>query len=225
MKFPFQPILLALCFGALGTLASAQTPAASGGATAGKEKLVEIKDIRVAVQKTPDFTMKGGTTDKRFRPKDWIEIEPEFRALRPANDRKSESIPALTFKYYVYLNSSVKENARILTAEVVHTNVPIDEVTHSVVYISPSTIRRVTGKPEGNVTLVAGYAVEVTKGSEIVGFFSKFGGSSSDNPNDPKAKWWASDKAPTAEPALLAKPATPFAPLWGDYHADVQPAK
>lgn len=202
-----------------------QSVFAQDAPAAKKEKLVEIKDIKIAVQKTPDFAMKGSTTDKRWKAKDWLEIEPEFKTLRSPTDKKAEVIPELTFKYYVFLNSSSKENARILTAEVVHTNVPIDEVTHSVVYISPSSILRVTGKPEGNMTLVSAYAVEVTKGGEVVGFFSKMGGSSYDNPADPKGKWWENKAAPQQEPALLSKPNTPFAPLWGDFHADVKAAK
>jgi len=191
-------------------------------APAKKEKLVVFKDIKVTVQKTPDFTLKGGTTDKRVRPKDWIEIEPEFKTEKPADAKKSEVIPELTFKYFVYLNGSVKENARILTAEVTHTNLPIDEINHSVVYISPSTIFRVTGKPEGNASLVVAYAVEVTKGGEVVGFFSKFGGSTVTDPSDPKGKWWEQKTAPAQDPALLSKPQSPFAPLWGDYYADVK---
>ena len=104
-----------------------------------------------------------------------------------------------------------------------HSNVPIDAVSHSVVYISPSTILRVTGKPEGNATLVSAYAVEVQKNGETVGFFSKFGGSSIDNPSDPKAKWWEAKAAPPQEQGgLFSKPQTPFSPLWGDFHADVK---
>lgn len=219
MKLPSRFSLIVFVLASFCASSPAQDPPVK------KEKLVEIKDIKVQVQKTPDFALKGGTTDKRVRPKDWIEIEPEFKTLRSSSDKKSEVAPELTFKYYVFLNtmSGIKENARILTAEVVHTNVPLDEVSHSVVYISPSTILKVTGKPEGNASLVSAYAVEVTKGGEVVGFFSKLGGSSMDNPNDPKAKWWESKAAPQQEPALLSKVQTPFAPLWGDYHADVKP--
>jgi len=219
MKLPSPSALAAFVLAGLCASSPAQD------APAKKEKLVEIKDIKVQVQKTPDFALKGGTTDKRVRPKDWIEIEPEFKTLKTPADKKSEVAPELTFKYYVFLNtmSGVKENARILTAEVVHTNVPLEEVSHSVVYISPSTILRVTGKAEGNASLVTAYAVEVTKGGEVVGFFSKFGGATIDNPSDPKGKWWESKAAPQQEPALLSKIQTPFAPLWGDYHADVRP--
>jgi hypothetical protein len=217
MKLPSGFTIAAFVLAGLCQAATAQDPPA-----AVKERLIDFKDIKIQVQKTPDFSLKGGTKDKRVSPKDWIEIEPEFKTLRSPSDKKAEVIPELTFKYYVYLNGSVKDNARILTAEVIHTNVPIDEVLHSVVYISPSAILRVTGKPEGNVGLVSAYGVEVSKGGEIVGFYSQLGATKMNNPNDAKAKWWEAKSAPQMEPALLSKPQTPFAPLWGDFHADVK---
>ena len=218
MKLPSRFTLAAFVLAGLCALSPAQD------APITKDKIVDIKDIKVAIQKTPDFSMKGSTTDKRWRPKDWLEIEPEFKMPRSPSDKKAEVVPEATFKYYVYLNSAsgVKENARILTAEVTHTNIPLEEMSHSVVYISPSTILRVTGKAEGNVGLVAAYAVEITKGGELVGFLSKLGGSSMNSPTAPNAKWWELPKAPPQEPGLLSKNQTPFAPLWGDFHADVK---
>lgn len=216
MKLPSRFALAALCFAGLCATSSAQD------APARAEKLVDFKKIEIQVQKTPEFNLKSATKDKRVTPKDWLEIEPEFKTLKPLDSKKAEVINELTFKYYVYLNSSVKENARILTAEVVHINVPIDVVTHSVVYISPSSIFKVTGKPEGNPQLVSAYAVEVTSGGNVVGFFSKAGGTTVDNPKDPKGRWWELKTAPPQEAVLLSKPQTPFAPLWADYHADVK---
>jgi hypothetical protein len=221
MKLPSRFSLAAFVLAGLAAASHAQDAPATPAKA--QEKLVEFKDIKVQVQKTPDFATKGSTTDKRWKPKDWIEIEPEFKTERPAGEKKSEVVPELTFKYYVFLNSSVKENARVLTAEVTHTNVPIDEVSHSVVYISPSTILKVTGRPEGNVSLVSYFAVEVVAGSETVGFYSKGPKGVSKNPNENGAKWWSASTAPPQEPALLSKPQSPFGPLWGDFHADVKP--
>lgn len=216
-RFTLPAIALAGCFTVASSLA--QAPAA-----AAKEKLVEFEDIKIAVQKTPDFTLKGGTTDKRVNPKEWIEIEPVFKTLKPKDAKKAEVIPELTFKYYVYLNSSVKENARVLTGEVIHVNVPIDEKTHSVMYISPSTILRVTGKAQGNPQLVSAYAVEVSSGGNVVGFFSKAGSATSTNPSD--KKWYELPTAPPKEEGgLLNKVQSPFAPLWADYYADVKGVK
>lgn len=218
MKIPSHFAIAALAFAGLCATAGAQD------APAKKEKLVEFKDIKVGVQKTPDFTLRG-TTDKRWKQKDWLEIEPEFKTERPAGgDRTAEVIPELTFKYWVFLNSATKENARVLTTTVTHTNVPIDEVSHSVAYISPSTILKVTGKQEGNLGLVTYYAVEVTQGSNVVGFFSKGPKGTSKDPSDKAGRWWEAPSAPKSdEGGLLSKPETPFAPLWGDYHADVKP--
>lgn len=223
MKLPSRFALAAFVFAGLCASSPAQNSAPKAAIT--KDQIVDIKDIKVAVQKTPDIAMRGTTTDKRWTPKDWLEIEPEFRMPRSPADKKAEVVPEVTIKYYVYLNSAtgVKENAKILTAEVVHSNVPLEEWTHSVVYISPSTILRVTGKPQGNASLVTAYAVEITKGGELVGFFSKFGGSSMTSPNANNAKWWELPSAPAQEPGLLSKNQSPFAPLWGDYHADVKP--
>lgn len=214
-RFTLPAIALAGCFTVSAAFAQAPAP--------GKEKLVDFKDIKIAIQKTPDFTLKGGTTDKRVRPKDWIEIEPEFKVARPKDAKKAEVIPDLSFKYYVYLNGSTKENARVLTGEVIHTNVPIDEVIHSVMYISPSTVLRVTGRPEGNAQLVLGYAVEVSSGGSVVGYFSKFQGSTSVNPNDKDKRWFELPSAPPKdEGGLLNKVQSPFAPLWADYYADIK---
>ncbi len=179
-----------------------------------KIKLVEFTEVKPAAQKTPDFTLKGGTTDKRWKPKEWIEIESTLKVSPPKGDSKSEVIPELTFNYYVYLNGPVAENRRVLTGTVVHTNVPLKETVHAVVYISPSTILKVTGKPEGSLNQVSMLAVQVTMGGDLVGQFVKG-----------DENWWKNPKAPTAEALLLNKLETPFATLWGDYHLDVKSAK
>jgi hypothetical protein len=217
-RFTLPAIALAGCFTV--SAAFAQAPAV-------KEKLVDFKDIKIAVQKTPDFSLKGGTTDKRVRPKDWIEIEPEFRTAAPKGASKDTKVVAdLVFKYYVFLGAAgaPNENKRILTGEVTHTNVPISEWTHSVVYVSPSTIMRVTGKPEGTAQLVTGYGVEVTTGGDLVGFYSNLNGKTFPSPSTAGAKWWESATVKKEED-LLNKAQSPFAPLWADYYADIKGVK
>lgn len=196
-----------------------------GGGKAITGKLVEVAAPRIAVQRTPDFTLKGATVDKRWRPKDWLEIETEVEVAPPRGDRNATAIPRLNFKYYVFLDSQDKSKRRILTADVVHTNVPVKEKVRSVVYITPSTILKVTGKPEGNPSLVTFWAVEVQMDGETVGFLSKGPNGVKKSPNEAGAKWWESASAPPQEPDLKNKAQTPFAPLWGDYHLDVEVAK
>ncbi|MDB6134473.1 MAG: hypothetical protein JWM59_2716 [Verrucomicrobiales bacterium] len=214
-RFPVAAVVLAGCF----------TASSVFGQNTGKDRMIEFKDIKIAVQKTPDFTLKGGTTDKRFRAKDWIEIEPEFRAIAPKNaDKNLKVISDVVFKYYVFLSGPGSADRKILTGEVTHTNISFGEVSHSVVYVTPSTILRVAGKPEGSPQLVTGCAVEATVNGEIVGFYSKLGGAATDKVS-PESKWWEKGTAPKQEADLLNKAQSPFAPLWADYYADIKATK
>lgn len=191
-----------------------------GDSKAAPRRLAQIHDVKIASQKTPDFTLKGATTDKRWKPKDWLEIEPEITFSAPRGST-AKTIPQVQFKYYIYLDAASRDGKRILTADVTHTSVPIGEKVHSVVYVSPSTILRISGKPEGAVNLVKGVGLEIVLNGELVGFYSSVGGRKEDNPSKPDAKWWTKLTGVPSEAELKNKMQTPFAPLWGDYHLDV----
>jgi hypothetical protein len=188
-------------------------------AAAGKEELIKIKDVTVGVQKTPKFQTEG-PKEKHWKPKDWLEIEVECEALpsKKNNDpKKATTYPEVTFKYFVYLEGQSADKTRILTGEVVHTNVPIKEVSHSVMYVTPSTIFAANGKPEANPTQVKYWGVLVTIGGETVGYKVKPG-----SPGTVDKPWWEDPKAPAKETSLKNKSETPFAILWADYHLDIK---
>lgn len=191
--------------------AHAQAPAAASA----KEELVKISKVNVGVQKTPRI-MADGPTDKRWKPKDWLEIEVDCEAKlsKKTTDKDQKAYPEVTFKYYVYLEGQSKEKSRVLTGEVSHTNVPIGEPIHSVMYVTPSTILNLTGKPEGNAGAVKYWGVEVLIGGEMVGFKASVG--SADKP------WWEAPSAPAKAAELKNKMETPFSILWADYHLDVR---
>jgi len=186
----------------------AQAPAAPAAA-AGKEELVKISKVNVGVQKSPKIPSEG-PTDKRWKPRDWLEIEVDCEAIlsKKAKDTKQRAYSEVTFKYFVYLEGQSKEKSRILTGEVVHVNVPIKEEGHSVMYVNPQTIESLTGKKEGNPTAVKFWGVEVTIGGEKVGIKTSTG----DKP------WWDAPTAPAKEAGLKKKSETPFSVLWSDYH-------
>ena len=94
----------------------------------------------------------------------------------------------------------------------VHANVAIGETGHSYVYITPSTILNLTGKPEGNIGAVKFWGVEALVGGEMVGFKASNG--TAEKP------WWDSPSAPAKEAGLKKKSETPFAIFWADYHFD-----
>jgi hypothetical protein len=179
------------------------------------EKLVDLKEPSIQAQSTPDIKA-AYVKEKRWKPKDWLEFEIPFIATAPRGAPSAlTTYDQLTFKYYLFLDNPDKKKQRILTADVNHVNVPLNEGLASVVYLSPSAVLRLTGNNRvapGAVTL---WAVEVSREGKVIGFLSKDG-----------KKWWESPSAPPTEAGVLKnKMETPFAPLWGDYHAEVQSNK
>lgn len=204
--------LLALAATLTG-LVNVQAQAPAAGA-AKKEVLVDVDKINVEIQKTPQFTVPN-VKDKRFTPRDWIEIEVDCEAKlsKTEKDKEMKAYAEVTFKYYAYLsgNPDPKKN-RVITGEVVHTNVPIGEKIHSVMYVSPNTITKITeGKPV-TPTMIKATGVAVFINGEEVGRKT----------SEANQEWWKKTGLPAQEAALLAKPNTPFAPLWADYHLDVR---
>jgi hypothetical protein len=204
---------LAATFVGISSL-NAQTPAAGSA----KEELVNIKKVNVGVQKTPKIQFDG-PTDKRWTPKDWLEIEVDCDILKSKKspDPKQTTYDEVTLKFYLYLEGQDRTKSRILTGEVVHTNVPIDKDQHSVMYVTPSTIFDLTGKKEGNPASVKYWGVIATVGGNVVGYKVSSGA-----PGTADKPWWemGGDKAPSKEAGLKRKSETPFAMLWADYHLD-----
>lgn len=207
--FAFRSLLATLAVAASFGVSTAQAQDAKA------EKLVDLKEPTIQAQSTPDIKA-AYVKDKRWKPKEWLEFEIPFIAAAPRSGGANlTTYDLLTFKYYLFLDNPDKKKQRILTAEVNHVNVPIGEGLASVVYLSPSAVYRLTGNARVNAGAVTLWGVEVTREGKTVGFLSKDG-----------KKWWESPSAPTTEPAVLKnKMETPFAPLWGDYHAEVQSQK
>ena len=185
-------------------------------------KLIDLKEPIIQAQQTPDIKA-AGVKDKRWKPKEWLEFEVPFIAMAPRNAKANfTSYEQLTFKFYIFLSNADKEKSRILTAEVNHVNVPVGEGMASVVYLSPSAVLGLSGSPRVQTNAVSLWAVEVAHEGKTVGFISSKGKS----PTDPGAEWWKATSAPpTVAGVLNNKMETPFAPLWGDYHAEVQSNK
>lgn len=197
-----------LVFNAAPAIAQAPTPPK-------KEILVDVDKVSVEIQKTPQFSV-ANVKDKRFTPKDWLEIEVDCQA-KMSKEEKNKDMKAygeVTFKYYVYLsgNPDAKKN-RVLTGEIAHVNVPIGEKIHSVMYVSPSAILKITeGKGPVAPTMVKAWGVQVFLNGEEVGRRT----------SESNKEWWTNASLPPQEAALLDKSRTPFAPLWADYHLEVR---
>jgi hypothetical protein len=174
------------------------------------QNLVALGSPKAEVQFTPDFKV-GNVKEKRWQPKQWLEIEIPFKAAPPPGKQDVKFYDTLTFKFYVFLEPADKDKVKVLTLEVNHINVPVGEDLASAVYLSPSTVLNLTGDSRPNPRLIKQIGVEVLNGGQMVGGY--------------QAPWWKSPKAPAqVQGVLLNKSQTPFAVLWGDYHPDIQGA-
>lgn len=183
------------------TMADAQTAAR---AKAEKPVFEEIQSPQIATQ----------TRQKRFTPRDWLEIEGSITIdARP--EPPSGMLDRLIVKWYVAIKNPDKRGEfLLLTREVTHVNVPINEEIFSSVYLSPSSIRRISGNYRN------------AKGSvEYVGYEVMFNGEVIQTASIGPDQWWtkASDRiAANDSVPLMTKPETPFAAMWWDRYAEVE---
>jgi hypothetical protein len=160
---------------------------------------------------SPEF---AGAKNKSFKPKDWLEIEVKLNmALSP--EPKSKTCDKITVKWYIAIKNPEKPNTMLLLSkDIDYVNVPLQEDIYCSVYLSPSSIKRVTGADRSGKQAVEYVGYEVLVNGEKV----------ASETNKGKPGWWnaASDKISRSEAVpLLNKSETPFGPMWWDRYAEV----
>lgn len=168
---------------------------------------VDVGKMNYDAQKTPSF-QAGGVKDKNIpNPRDWLELEVEFKVK---GDPKTV-VKELLFRYYIGFKDQTGA-ARILTGDVKHINIVPGEDSYSSVYVSPSTLGEITGNfRRFQPNSVEAVGVEIIYNGVIVGGKSSMSGS--------RAKFWESAGT---QAGVLGKADTPFALLWIDRYSDVE---
>jgi hypothetical protein len=179
---------------------------------------VNIKGVKLEQQQTPQIQALN-IVDKKWRPKNWLEIEAAFdiKLARDAGGRKG-TLEAMEVKYYIGLNQNTEEGKPIvLSGSLSYKDVPADVDCFGLAFVSPSTLKRLLLKDNGGKGDVKAHGVDVFVGGARVAF-----GSSTGSP------WWfdaaaqgLSDKLAFQDGTILPKAKTPFAPFWGDYDLPV----
>jgi hypothetical protein len=161
---------------------------------------------------SPDFNV---SKTKAFKPKDWLEIEASFK-IQMAPEPPSKTAERVMVKWYIAVEHPEKKGAYLLlTKDITHVNVPLNEEIFSSVYLSPASIKRLTGRDRAGKSVVNLVGYEVLINGEKVA--QETSGAS-------KAGWWntTSDKISRSDTVpLLNKMETPFANLWWDRYAEV----
>ena len=177
---------------------------------------IEVEKPEIVEITSP--SLGGDIAKKSFKPKDWMELELKFKI--EAKDRDKLFADKVVVKWYVAAKNPDKNSKGyvMLEKEVTHVNVPIGEDVYVSVYLSPNSIKRLTGgdrvsksdiKDAGGEILIDGQQPVGTK----KGYFTM----------NEKAGWWTSgslsryDKIP-----LLNKDETPFKIMWYDRYAEIE---
>ncbi len=196
---------------------------ASASVTFGQEEVPLSKDNKFNVGSLeftdiPSPDISTGGVNKRFKPKDWLEIEVPFKVQRMKNPPKDDYLDSVTVKWWVVVKGQDRKTY-LVEKEVTHVNIPVDEEVVAAIYISPNALRRITGSSSASKSDLEAIGGEIHYNSEMVGFFSH------GQPNG----WWRKDLGKNVERTgkfpLLDKNETPFKFLWYDRYAEIAPKK
>lgn len=160
---------------------------------------------------SPQFS---GGKQKSFKPKNWLEIEAQIKlAMSPEPDSKTAE--RVTVRWFIAVKNPDRANTfLLLSKDVEHANVPLNEDVFVSIYLSPASIKRLTGSDRAGKGIV-----------ELVGYEVLVNGAKvAEETNKSKVGWWntaspnisRSDTVP-----LLTKPQTPFSNMWWDRYAEV----
>ena len=191
--------------------ASAFIAALTIGSAFGQAAKVVVEKPAFDDLPSPEF---AGVKNKAFKPKDWLEIETKLNiSLSP--EPPTKTCDKITVKWYIAVKNAEKSGTfLLLTKDIDYVNVPLSEDIFCSVYLSPSSIKRLTGMDRGGKGAVEYVGFEVLINGEKVAQETSKG----------KPGWWAaaSDKISRSEKVpLLNKTETPFAPMWWDRFAEV----
>ena len=167
--------------------------------------------MQVKVDK-PDFDdlpspeVGGNTGKKNWDPKDWLEAEVKF-SLEAKPEPEDKYVDGVTIRWYVAVENPAGKGYFLLEKELRYINVPVGEDVYASVYLSPSTIKRLTGGERAGKSAVWGVAGEVSfNGSKVAEFSSRS-----------TKEWWRSSQLSRSDKfPLMSKSETPFKFLWWD---------
>jgi hypothetical protein len=150
---------------------------------------------------------------KSFRAKDWLEVEAKIKIAKPRGSKELFA-DQITVKWYVAVKNPDGKGVYLLTKDVTHINVPLDEDIYVSVYLSPSSIKRITGQDRAGKNSVECVGLEVQRGGTKLGENSTKG---------ELASWInAPSLSRTDKFPLLSKNETPYSMLWWDRYAEIQ---
>lgn len=159
-----------------------------------------------------------GGNSRNFKPKDWLEIEVTAKLDHVKPEIKNEPFHNKVSVNWNLVFTRDDKKTYWIKKSVDYVNVPADEETTFSIYLSPNTLKRITGKAGGGKIDFKAIGGEIRIKGKPAGFF---------NQSERKGGWWG-DKVPksvtvTERFPILNKDETPFRSLWHDRHPRIKP--
>lgn len=161
----------------------------------------------------------GNTSKKSWKPKDWLEVEVKVK-LEPGRAAPRDGyVDRLTVRWYVAVENKIDRAGQkyfLMEKEVTHVNVPLDEDFYLSCYLSPATIKRLTGSDRAGKNSITAVGGEIS----VVGAAAPARFTSQGSVSKP---WWQSPTMQrTNKYPLLNKNETPFKFLWWDRYLEIE---
>lgn len=146
----------------------------------------------------PQFSYTGAQQFPVNQRDRWLQVEAEFSAAPEFTDE-------LTFKYFLLING------KLLTGEVMHTNIAAGRENRSVMYVSPRTLARLMGNRPVTADAIQNVAVQILQKGAVQSELSL---------DRAAPQWFAA--MPAVASFVLNKNETPFAPLYWDHYEQIK---
>ena len=161
----------------------------------------------------------GNTGKKSWKPADWLEVEVKVK-LDAKPMPRDKHIDRITVRWFVAVENKVDRGGAkffLMEKEVTHVNVPIGEDFYISCYLSPATIKRLTGTSRAGKNSIKAVGGEITcPGAVRPERFTSEG-------NVSKPWWQSASMQRTNKYPLLNKNETPFKFLWWDRYLEIEP--
>ena len=168
-------------------------------------------------EELPSPSIGPGSVNKNHKPKDWLEIEVKFKVTAVKPKPVDDYIDSVEVQWFVIVKGEDRKNY-LLEKTIKHINIEVGEDRVTSVYLSPSTLHRLTGKEKAGANDLEAVGGQINYNGQMVGFF---------NHGRLPQGWWTkeipSSVVRTQKFPLLNKNETPYKLFWYDRYAEIAP--
>lgn len=164
-------------------------------------------------------TVNPGGREMSFKPKQWMLLEAKMN-VQAAPAPKTGYLDSIIVRFYVAAKNPESKGQEyvLLKKEIKYVNVPLGSEVYACVFLSPSSIKRLTGSETITGNMFNNYGVEIVYGGKPVAADS----------HRQKVGWWnisSPSLVPSGSFPLLDKNETPFSIFWYDRYPEIAPKR